>query len=129
MNLTDTQLEYFFVNFLEADRLDISRNKLKRITVTLLSETLNQLTYFQAAEKEFEISAEIIEHLRSNLHKLDSSGSYVRKLNETAFKHMKFLQNFILQNTHLLISYFKPFEIHIYISNNNLRKLNYFYST
>lgn len=129
LNLSDTNLEHFDVNPLKVKQLDISRNNLKRLNVTLLSDTLNQLEYFYAAENKFENSAEIIQHLGSKLHDLDLSGSYVGKLNGTTFGRNSQVYSLGLRHTNLSISDVNPFEsvdlMFLDISNNDLTKLNF----
>lgn len=130
LNFSDTHLKHFDVNPLKVSELDISRNKLKRLNVTLLSDTLNGLLAFHAAGNEFENTAEIIEHLGSNLKYLDFSGNFVGKLNETSFKHLPQIQSLKLQRTNLSISNVKAFELlekldFLDISSNNLMYLSF----
>ncbi|XP_055307083.1 lumican-like, partial [Sitodiplosis mosellana] len=130
LNLSDTHLEHFNVNPLRVSRLDISRNNLKRLNVDLLSHTLRSLEYFYAADNYFENTAEIIQHLESNLYELDISGNYMGKLNETTFERTQNVERLSLRRTNLSISDVKPFEtmqfwLDLDISKNNLKKLNF----
>ncbi|XP_055309746.1 chaoptin-like [Sitodiplosis mosellana] len=131
LNLSDTHLEHFDVNPLKVSTLDISRNKLKRLNVNLLSDTLNRLHEFCAAGNYFENTAEIIQHLGSNLNELDISGNYMGTLNETTFEQTQNIQRLWLRRTNLSISDVKPFETlaivlkYLDISNNNLTQLNF----
>ncbi|XP_055307021.1 leucine-rich repeat-containing protein 7-like, partial [Sitodiplosis mosellana] len=129
LNLSDTHLEHFDVNPLKVFSLDISRNKLKRLNVNLLSHTLRKLKYFYAADNDFENTTEIIQNMGSNLGYLDLSGNYVGKLNETTFEQAQNISRLWLRRTNLSISDVKPFETmrlaYLDISKNNLKKLNF----
>ena len=91
------------MNLRKLEDLDISRNKLKRLNVILLSYTLDGLCNFFAADNEFENTAEIIEHLGSDLHKLDLTGIYVGKLDESTFKLTAQVYSLGLRRTNLSI--------------------------
>lgn len=133
LNLSDCHLQHFDVNPHDSlSQIDLSRNNLKRLNVTRLSKVLDGLYGFYAADNQFENTAEIIEHLGSNLmNDLDLSGSYVGKVNETTFKRFDSLMSLTLRRTNLSISDMKPFESlakslqRLDISNNNLLNLDF----
>lgn len=146
LNLSDTNLSIFGENPFALESLtflDISRNNLETLNLTILSRTLNKLEYFYAANCRIKNASEVFQHLRPLLIKLDLSGNSIETLNAEAFKKLTNLEYLNLSNANLLnfdmkmlhqhknlqifdISFnkFQECDFTSYAENNYLRRLN-----
>lgn len=105
LSLAKTNLTQFdfnpFENLTELRHLDISNNDLRRLNATVLSPTLMNLTTFNAVDNNFENTQEIVSHLNESMMRLDLSGNYLRKIEESTFQKFYRLNGLILQRTNL----------------------------
>lgn len=134
LSLRDTELiEFDFALLKKQDQLrtlDVSNNTLRRVTNIWLSETLENLIEFSAAQNRFENVTEIFQHLTSAIKTLDLSSNFVGKLTATDFGRFVGLEVLNLSNTTLSLSDFSPFEPlenleMLDISYNDLSKTNF----
>lgn len=129
--LSDTRLEITknalnpFDKLASLQRLDISRNNFQTVNFTLLSRTLNNLTYLDVSKIQTANAEDIIKCLGSPIFYLDLSGNFIGHLNASVFDGLPNLQELYLRDTHLSIFDSNPFEalnalLYLDISYNKL---------
>lgn len=133
LSLSNTMLIDFDCSMLQSKRLmklDVSNNNLKRVRNAQFLENLEMLEELYIGGNQVENLAEIIQHLKPSIEKLDLFGNYMGPLNMTVFQHLTALRVLNLSSTLLSISDFTAFETLknlsiLDISRNDLKDVNF----
>lgn len=133
LSLSTTMLTDFDFAMVKSDslmKLDLSHNDLKFLRNVRLLEGFDSLEELSIAGNHIENTADLIQHLKPAITKLDVSGNPVGLINSITFEWLTELRQLNLSNTALSIDDMKPFEPLknlgiLDLSQNNLTNVNF----
>lgn len=118
-----------FAPLTQLHTLEINDNNFKHFNFSILSATLGNLSWFEAANCHIENALDVVQQFGPSILKIDLSGNFVGRVNSTAFDRFTNLIYLILSHTNLTDFDLATFEHNdnlelLDLSNNQLKQLN-----